>query len=98
MGRKNNKVRQLDGLGLDFDDMFGGGVSKPSKPSAKPQAVKPTERKEEKLFRKRPFSNDARDKARDAVDRATVRRSRRVFARHVLAFSLATKCRYAENG
>ena len=46
MGRKNNKVRQLDGLGLDFDDMFGGGVSKPSKPPTKPQSVKPTERKE----------------------------------------------------
>ena len=29
MGRKNNKVRQLDGLGLDFDDMFGLDTSSP---------------------------------------------------------------------
>lgn len=47
MGRKNNKVRQLDGLGLDFDDMFGGG--KPSKPTTKPEPVKPTERKEKSI-------------------------------------------------
>ena len=49
MGRKNNKVRQLDGLGLDFDDMFGGGVSNPSKPSAKPQAVKSADGKEKSI-------------------------------------------------
>ena len=44
MGRKNNKVRQLDGLGLDFSDMFGDdGVDKPSKvekPKSKSAASK----------------------------------------------------------
>ena len=49
MGRKNNKVRQLDGLGLDFDDMFGSGVSKSSKTSTKPESVKSTERKEKSI-------------------------------------------------
>ena len=39
MGRKNNKVRQLDGLGLDFDDMFGidstsSSNSKPLRPQS----------------------------------------------------------------
>ena len=40
MGRKNNKVRQLDGLGLDFDDMFGVDSTSSSKPtSSKPKSV-----------------------------------------------------------
>ncbi len=52
MGRKNNKVRQLDALGLDFDDMFGVESSapkvKPSKPkeSLKKSNVPPPKQKE----------------------------------------------------
>ena len=37
MGRKNNKVRQLDGLGLDFDDMFGVEASPPKAKPSKPK-------------------------------------------------------------
>ena len=37
MGRKNNKVRQLDGLGLDFDDMFGVESSAPKAKPSKPK-------------------------------------------------------------
>lgn len=48
MGRKNNKVRQLDGLGLDFDDMFGVESSSPKSTPSKPKATKtsPPKKKE----------------------------------------------------
>ena len=47
MGRKNNKVRQLDGLGLDFDDMFGlDTTSSPNQTSSKPKASNPPKPKQ----------------------------------------------------
>lgn len=48
MGRKNNKVRQLDTLGLDFDDMFGVETSSPKSTPSKPKATKtpPPKKKE----------------------------------------------------
>ena len=44
MGRKNSKVRQLDGLGLDFDDMFSGETST-SSTKVESSKSNPTERK-----------------------------------------------------
>ena len=67
--------------------VFGGPTS----------SSKTNQTKRRKSFSKTPFFRTTRGiKHGNAVDRATVRRSRRVFARHVLAFSLATKCCYAE--
>lgn len=48
MGRKNNKVRQLDTLGLDFDDMFGVENSSPKSTPSQPKTTKtpPPKKKE----------------------------------------------------